>query len=58
VFWEVKKLVDDKGEGGIQFGCPNGGRRPSPPLWARGVLEGIDEGRMEERDFWIQTHEG
>lgn len=31
---------------------PQGG----PPMWVRGVMRGIDEGRMEERDFWIQTH--
>jgi hypothetical protein len=29
---------------------------PGPPRWVRGVLEGIDEGRMLDRDFWIQTH--
>lgn len=31
---------------------------PKPPLWVRGVLDGIEEGRMLDRDFWIQTHEG
>jgi hypothetical protein len=34
------------------------GRRgsPGPPMWVRGVLQGIEEGRMEEKDFWIQTY--
>lgn len=27
-----------------------------PPMWVRGVLKGIDEGRISERDLWIQTH--
>lgn len=71
VLWEVKKMVDGKGAGGIEFACPKGaggksvefacpkgGMRPGPPMWARGVLEGIEEGRMQDRDFWIQTHEG
>jgi hypothetical protein len=56
VLWEVKKMVGEKGPGGVEFMCPNGGQRPGPPAWVRGVLEGIGEGRMEERDFWIQTH--
>lgn len=34
----------------------NGG--PQPPRWVKGVLEGIEEGRMEEKDFWIHTHTG
>ncbi|USP82422.1 ser thr protein phosphatase family protein [Curvularia clavata] len=32
-----------------------GGPR-GPPKWVRGVLEGIDEGRILERDVWINTH--
>lgn len=64
------KIVEEVGrlvvEGGF-ITCPMTGREfegmgkrgvPGPPPWARGVLEGIDEGRMHERDFWIQTHEG
>ena len=31
---------------------------PGPPQWVRGVLAGIDEGRIAERDFWIHTHTG
>ncbi|KAF1838571.1 Metallo-dependent phosphatase [Decorospora gaudefroyi] len=27
-----------------------------PPMWVQGVLEGIESGRMVERDFWIHTH--
>ncbi|CAO2657618.1 Nn.00g037440.m01.CDS01 [Neocucurbitaria sp. VM-36] len=61
---EVGKLAGERGF----ITCPMTGRPmnaaprgkngvPGPP-WARGVLEGIDEGRMHERDFWIQTHEG
>ncbi|KAF2997375.1 hypothetical protein E8E13_004515 [Curvularia kusanoi] len=34
------------------------GGGPQPPRWVRGVLEGIEQGRMEERDFWIHTHTG
>ncbi|KAF1945095.1 hypothetical protein EJ02DRAFT_67404 [Clathrospora elynae] len=29
---------------------------PGPPKWVRGVLGGIEEGIMLDRDFWIQTH--
>ncbi|KAF2270810.1 hypothetical protein CC78DRAFT_958 [Lojkania enalia] len=29
---------------------------PGPPGWVKGVLEGVREGRMLERDFWIATH--
>lgn len=32
-----------------------GGPR-GPPMWVRGVLQGINEGRISERDLWIQTH--
>ncbi|KAJ4984300.1 hypothetical protein SVAN01_10205 [Stagonosporopsis vannaccii] len=42
--------------------CPMTGAEtngePQPPRWVRGVLEGIEEGRMEEKDFWIHTHTG
>jgi hypothetical protein len=24
-----------------------------PPRWVRGVLRGVDEGRMQPRDFWL-----
>lgn len=56
---EVGKLAARKGF----ITCPmtgadmNGGG-PQPPRWVRGVLEGIEEGRMEEKDFWIHTHTG
>jgi hypothetical protein len=60
---EVRKLAE---EGGF-ITCPWTGHKmdaraegrrgsPGPPMWVRDVLQGIDEGRMEERDFWIQTH--
>jgi hypothetical protein len=60
---EVGKLSQSRG----LFTCPMTehlmdakmeGKRgpPGPPRWVRGVLEGIDEGRMLDRDFWIQTH--
>jgi hypothetical protein len=60
---EVGKLAEERGF----FTCPLTGhkmdarvegrrRPPGPPMWVRGVLQGIEEGRMEERDFWIQTH--
>ncbi|ORY19887.1 hypothetical protein BCR34DRAFT_582089 [Clohesyomyces aquaticus] len=29
---------------------------PAPPRWVRGVMDGIEEGRLESRDFWVQTH--
>ncbi|KAF9699079.1 hypothetical protein EKO04_003243 [Ascochyta lentis] len=56
---EVGKLASQRG----LITCPmtgadvNGGG-PQPPRWVRGVLEGIEEGRMEEKDFWIHTHTG
>ena len=59
---QVGKLAEERG-----FVCPMGSGRepqewmqrrgpPEPPMWVRSVLEGVREGRMEERDFWIQTH--
>ncbi|KZM19756.1 uncharacterized protein EKO05_0004020 [Ascochyta rabiei] len=56
---EVSKLASQRGF----ITCPitgadtNGGG-PQPPRWVRGVLEGIEEGIMEEKDFWIHTHTG
>lgn len=32
--------------------------RPQPPRWVRGVIQGIEEGRMEKNDFWIHAHTG
>lgn len=40
------------------IGVDTDGGRPQPPRWVRGVLDGIEEGRMEEKDFWIHTHTG
>lgn len=57
---QVSKLVEEKGFGG-SFDCPmSGGQRkgPTPPRWVQGVLQGVEEGRMQERDFWIHTHTG
>lgn len=56
---EVSKLAAQKGF----ITCPMTGADvhgggPQPPRWVRGVLEGIEEGRMEEKDFWIHTHTG
>ncbi|KAF2632837.1 hypothetical protein BU25DRAFT_454011 [Macroventuria anomochaeta] len=60
------KIVQEVGKLAAQRGfitCPmidtdtNGGGL-QPPRWVRGVLEGIEEGRMEEKDFWIHTHTG
>lgn len=59
---EVGKLAEDRGF----ISCPVTGQSmdarmdgpPGPPMWVKGVLEGIEEGRMHDRDFWIQTHEG
>ncbi|KAH7126785.1 hypothetical protein B0J11DRAFT_286378 [Dendryphion nanum] len=52
---EVGKLVEERG-----FDCPMGQSQnpPQPPKWVQGVLEGVREGRMEEKDFWIHTHTG
>lgn len=59
---EVGKLAEKRGF----ITCPitgesmEDGKRspPGPPMWVKGVLEGIDDNRLHERDFWIQTHEG
>lgn len=54
---EVGKLVANQGF----ITCPmtrvdtNGGG-PRPPRWIRDVLEGIEEGRIEEKDFSIHAH--
>lgn len=60
---EVGKLAEERGfimcpMTGHQMDARMSGKRgaPSPPMWVRGVLQGIDEGRMTERDFWIHTH--
>lgn len=56
---EVGKLAAQRGF----ITCPmtgadtNGGG-PQPPRWVRDVLDGIEEGRMEEKDFWIHAHTG
>lgn len=56
---EVSKLAVKQGF----ITCPmtgadtNGGG-PQPPRWIRNVLEGIEEGRMEEKDFLIHAHTG
>ncbi|CAN9152738.1 unnamed protein product [Alternaria alternata] len=62
---EVGKLVEDRGfltcpmTGHAMDATAEGKRElPGPPQWIRGVLAGIDEGRMVERDFWIHTHTG
>ncbi|KAF1841488.1 uncharacterized protein K460DRAFT_168334 [Cucurbitaria berberidis CBS 394.84] len=62
---EVGKLAEERGF----ITCPMTGHTmdailegkrapPGPPMWVREVMEGIDEGRIHDRDFWIQTHEG
>lgn len=62
---EVGKLAEEQGF----ITCPMTGQvidarvqgkrgPPGPPQWVRGVIAGIDEGRMAERDFWIHTHTG
>jgi hypothetical protein len=56
---QVSKLAAQRGF----ITCPMTGANvhgggPQPPRWVRGVLEGIEEGRMEEKDFWIHTHTG
>ena len=58
---EVGKLAEERGFvtcplTGSEMGREEGMR--GPPRWVRGVLDGIDEGRMKERDFWIHTHTG
>jgi hypothetical protein len=39
-------------------GADTNGGGPQPPRWVRDVLDGIEEGRMEEKDFWIHAHTG
>jgi hypothetical protein len=60
---EVGKLAEQRGFSacpltGHTMGARMEGKKgpPGPPVWVRDVLQGIEEGRMEERDFWIQTH--
>jgi len=58
---EVGKLAEERGFvtcplTGMDMGKEEGMR--GPPRWVRGVLDGINEGRMKERDFWIHTHTG
>jgi hypothetical protein len=63
IFKEIGKLAEERGFvtcplTGHKMDARMEGRRgpPGPPMWVRGVLQGIEEGRMEESDFWIQTH--
>lgn len=56
---EVGKLAARQGF----IACPMKGADtnsggPKPPKWVSDVLDGIEEGRMEEEDFWIHTHTG
>lgn len=59
-------IVEEVGRLAAQRGfitCPMTGADvrgggPQPPKWVMGVLEGIEEGRLEEKDFWIHTHIG
>lgn len=65
---EVSKLAEESGfvacpiqrrVGAKEGEVPQWVRRrgpPVPPRWVRDVLDGFTEGRMEESDFWIQTH--
>ncbi|KNG47235.1 Metallo-dependent phosphatase [Stemphylium lycopersici] len=60
---EVVKLSEERGfvtcpmTGRVMdMGVEEARRPPGPPQWIQGVLRGIDEGRMSERDIWIQTH--
>jgi len=58
---EVGRLAEERGFvtcplTGKDMGREEGMR--GPPRWVKGVLDGIDEGRMKERDFWIHTHTG
>ncbi|KAL6712413.1 hypothetical protein ACN47E_000290 [Coniothyrium glycines] len=64
------KIAEEVGKMAQQRGfitCPMTGRPmdtshearwgpAGPPMWVWGVMQGIDEGRMVERDFWIHTH--
>jgi hypothetical protein len=60
---EVGRLAQERGF----VTCPMTGHKmdvgvegkrgpPGPPMWVRRVLNGIDDGRMADRDFWIHTH--
>ncbi|KAF2656705.1 hypothetical protein K491DRAFT_691750 [Lophiostoma macrostomum CBS 122681] len=53
---EVGKAAEERG---FIAHCPmKGDKEPRPPRWVASVLKGAEEGRMEERDFWIHTHTG
>lgn len=59
IIQEVSKVAGERGA----ITCPMvgtdlAGGGPKPPRWVLGVLEGIEEGRMEEKDFWIHSHTG
>lgn len=56
---EVSKLAAKQGFITCPMtGADTNGVGPQPPRWIRDVLEGIEEGRMEERDFLIHAHTG
>lgn len=62
VVGEVKRMLEgkEKRKGLLGEACPMGARRkvrrPGPPAWVEGVLKGAEEGKVQERDFWIQAH--
>lgn len=59
---EVKRMLEEKDRRNraLDDACPMGARgkvrRPGPPFWVENVLKGAEEGRMQDRDFWIQAH--
>ena len=56
---EVSKLAAQRGFITCPMtGADASGGGPQPPVWVRDVLEGIEQGRMQEKDFWIHTHTG
>jgi hypothetical protein len=50
---EVGKLAEDRGFITCPMGGQAGGRRQPP--WVKSVLEGIEEGRLHDRDFYTNS---
>lgn len=57
---EVRRAAMERGFVGVA--CPMGGgderMGKGPRGWVVGVLEGIEEGRFEEKDFWVHPFQG
>jgi hypothetical protein len=57
---EVGKMAEESGFIACPMGRTLGGDTgarlaPVPPMWVRGVLEGIEEGRLHDKDFYTNS---